>query len=100
VQLNLYPSIFKAEHRNFILILGGDPLGVETQRFRPAFQLILEESRGEIDQVKMRTRHSNIEFRERIFNSTVALLDEDHECIFIKQKGENALQIGRYKIQF
>lgn len=53
-------------------------MGGQTGRYRPAFQVILEESKGEIEQVKMRTRQSNIEFRERIFNSTVALLDEDH----------------------
>jgi hypothetical protein len=47
----------------------------------------------------MRSRSSNIEFKERIFNSTVALLDEDHECIFIRQRGDDGLEIGRNKIQ-
>jgi hypothetical protein len=43
LQFNIYPSIFKAEHRNFILVLGGDPVNEleDTGRFRPAFQVIL-----------------------------------------------------------
>lgn len=45
VQFNLYPSIFKAEHRNFIIVLGGDPfpksLPKSKNRFRPAFELVL-----------------------------------------------------------
>lgn len=42
LQFNLCPSIFKAERRNFILILGGDPLNEEQQKYRPAYQIILE----------------------------------------------------------
>ena len=98
LQFNLYPSIFKAERRNFILILGGDPLGPQQEKYRPAYQIMLEESKGEVDQVKMRARQSKIQFREHIYNSTIALLDEDHECIFIKRKDDNAPTIGRYKL--
>lgn len=98
MQFNLYPSIFKAERRNFILILGGDPLGQQQEKYRPAYQIMLEESKGEVDQVKMRMRQSRVQFREHIYNSTIALLDEDHECIFIKRKDDNAPTIGRYKL--
>lgn len=63
LQFNLYPSIFKAERRNFILILGGDGLVEGRQKYRPAYQIMLEESKGEVDQVKMRTRQSKIQFR-------------------------------------
>lgn len=97
MQFNLYPAIFKAEHRNFILVLGGDLLHAPREKYRPAFQIILDESMGEIGQVKIRQRESKIEYKEQMFNSTIALLDEDHECVFIKKRGGTP-QIGRYKI--
>jgi hypothetical protein len=79
--------------------LGGDSLVETKKKYRPAFEVILEESKGEIDQMKIRVRQSKIEYREKVYNTTISLQDEENTCVFLKSRiDQEGFELGRFKI--
>lgn len=82
-QFGFYPSIFKSENKNMLVILGGDLQDQE----RLTISIVLEDSKVAEQELKIKKHKTGLRHRGQIHNSTIQVDEDEGNSTFMSSMG-------------